>query len=271
MEKELDGKLCLDTTIGFEGVNSACGFNSGMFFDKSKGLKHLPTLAASLNYIEKINPYAGYNFGILQIEESLRNESLRNLIFELARAIDANSEMEVKRLKVKYGDTKDFAQAKMFLDRKCKEIWNVFDHKNDELKLPKRAMKVLGISNQPSLDFLFEDSLKYFEKENSTTTVDIIKSVLNNKNMDYSFEDILKYLKTMHKKRIFDYNLHTVRFLARRLNFDKNKLNYLGIKAEQIGSIFKTLSISEKLKCGLNYYLKFSKKRLISIKINLNY
>ena len=254
MGKDLNTELGFDTVINIENMPSE--FVTDMFFDRSFNKKQFPTLTSSLNYIEKINPYAGYNFGILQIEENLRNEQVRNIIFELAKAIDANSELEIKRLKAKYANTKEFAQAKTFLDRKAKEIWNVFDNKNTELKLPKAAMKTLGISNQPSLDFLFEDTLKYFEKENSTTTVEVIKSVLNNINIDYSFDEILKYLKTMHEKRIFDYNFHTAKYLSQQLNFDKNKLNNLGITKNQVNEIFKTLSASKKIKCILNYYLK---------------
>lgn len=260
MENELDTKVFLDTIVELQEDSSytACTFER--VFNMSEGAKPALTLTASLNYIEKINPFAGYSFGILQIEEILRTEKVRNIIFELAKAVDANSELEVKRLKVKYGDTKEFAQAKVFLDRKCKELWNVFDNKNHKLIIPKLAMKTLGISNQPSLDFLFEDSLKYFEKENSTTTADIIISVLNNNNIDYTFDDILKYLKTMHKKKVFDYNLHTVKFLAQKLNFDKNQLNNIEITKEQIDSIFKKLSLSEKIRCFLNYYMKFCPK-----------
>lgn len=258
MGKNLDTKLCFDKQFNIDNMPS--GFNSGMFLDGAFCKKQFPTLVSSLNYIEKINPYAGYNFGILQIEENLRDEKLRSIILELAKAIDANSELEVKRIKTKYADTKEFAQAKAFLDRKVKEIWNVFDNKNTALKLPKSAMRTLGISNQPSLDFLFEDTLKYFEQENSATTVDVIKSVLNNVNLDYSFDDILKYLKSMHEKRVFDYNFHTAKFLSQQLNFDKNKLNNLGITKDKVDEVFGTLSFSEKIRCVFNYYLKFKVK-----------
>ena len=213
------------------------------------------SLVSSLNYIDKINPYAGYNFGVIQIDDELRNEKLRSLIYKLAKAVDNNSEIEVKRLKAEYGNTKEFALAKTFLDRKCKEIWNIFDNKKTKLSLPVKAMKTLGISNQPSLDFLFEDSLKYFEKENSTTTVDIIKSILNNVNSEYTMDDILKYLKSNHEKCIFEYNQHTVKFLAQSLKYNKNKLSALGVSKSQINEIFKALSVSEKIKCILYYYL----------------
>ena len=259
MGKGITEKTSLDAITGLEKLDFATS-GAGIFFTGSDCKTNTPSLVSTINYIEKINPYAGYNFGILQIEENLRNEKLRRIIYELAKAVDSNSDLEVKRLKAKYGNTKEFAQAKTFLDKKAKEIWNIFNNRKIKLQLPQKAMKALGISNQPSLDFIFEDSLKYFEKENSTTTVDIIKSVLSNINANYTFEDILKYLKTQHEKCRFEYNPNTVKFLATSLKFDKHALNNLGISRKQINNIFKTLTPIEKIKCLIFYHLNFTRK-----------
>ena len=226
--------------------------------------KTLPimSLASCINYVEKINPYANSNFGFLQIEENLRDEKLRTLIYELANAIDKNSIAEVKNLKSLYGTSKEFAQAKNFLNKKCKEIWNVHDNKKQKMKLPKEAMKALGISNQPTLDFLLGNSLKYFEKDNSQTTAKIIQSTLDNVNIDYTFDDICEYLKNAHHKKVFEYNFHTVKYLAQHTKFDKSKLTKLEISKQQIDPIFKTLSFKEKFYCIKNYYLKMLLKNI---------
>lgn len=212
------------------------------------------TLTSGINYIEKINPYGNSNLGLLQIEENLRDEKIRTLIYELANAVDKNSVSEIKNLKKLYGTSKEFAKAKSFLNDKCKEVWNVFDNKKTKLQLPHAAMQALGITNQPDLSFLLDNSLKHFEKQNSAATVDIIKSVLNNVNIEYSFEDIAKYLKNAHQKRNFEYNPRTVEFLAVSVNFKKKKLDYMEISPKQINNIFKGLTVKEKFNCIKNYY-----------------
>ena len=100
------------------------------FLNKSrqKNLSLIP-LASCINYIEKINPYANSSISFLQIEENLRDDKLRTLIYELANAIDKNSTTEIKNLKSLYGTSKEFAKANKFLNKKCKEIWNVHDNK----------------------------------------------------------------------------------------------------------------------------------------------
>lgn len=233
-------------------------FNKSFFTPKTKSASL--SLVSSLSYIEKINPYANSSLALLQIEENFRSEKLRSLIFELAKAIDTNSISEIKRLKSIHGNTTEFAQAKSFLDKKCKEVWNVFNNKKSKLKIPVEAMKTLGISNQPTLDFLFENSLKYFEKENSTTTADIIKSTLSNDNINYTYDDIAYYLKSSHQKCIFEYNLNTVKFLAIYTNFNRAKLDFLEINEQQIKGIFKSLTIEEKFDCLLKYFLNINCK-----------
>ena len=98
-------------------------------------------------------------------------------------------------------DTKEFVKAKDFLNKKCKEVWDVFENKNTKLNLPYEAMKTLGITNQPSLETLLADSLKYYEKDNGSTTVDVILSILANENINYTFDDVYEYLKKNNKKQ----------------------------------------------------------------------
>ena len=124
------------------------------------------------------------------------------------------------------------------------------------MKLPKEAMKALGITNQPTLEFLLGNSLKYFEKDNSQTTARIIQSTLDNVNIDYSFDEICEYIKNTHKKQVFEYNLHTVKYLAQHTKFNRKNLTELEITKSQIDQIFKTLSFKEKCYCVKNYYLK---------------
>lgn len=240
-----------------EGTNELVCLKHHSFLNQSsqKSLS-LMSLASSINYIEKINPYTNSSIGFLQIKEVLRDDKLRTMIYELANAIDKNSTTEIKNLKSLYGTTKEFAKAKDYLNQKCKEIWNVHDFKKQKMVLPKEAMKTLGISNQPTLDFLLGNSLKYFEKDNSKTTVQIIKSILNNVNIDYTFEDICNYIKNEHHKKVFEYNLHTAKYLAQHTNFNYDKLLLLEISKNQIDKIFKTLSIQEKFYCIKNYYIK---------------
>lgn len=64
------------------------------------------------------------------------------------------------------------------MDKKCKEIWDVFEFKKIKLKIPHAAMKSLGITNQPTLEFLLGDSIHLFEKDNGNSTANIISSIL---------------------------------------------------------------------------------------------
>jgi len=212
------------------------------------------SLVSEINGIMKVNPFENSSVGFLQFEDDLRNEKVRTLIYELANAIDKNSGEEVRILKNLYGTSKEFAAAKKFLNKKCKEVWDVSDNRKVKMHLPQKAMKVLGITNKPDLDFLLMNSLKYFEKENSEATANIINSVLKNVNLDYSLNDICEYLKQAHQRKIFEYNVHTVKFLARSLDFNRKKLESLGISNRQINNIFKELPLKEKISCIKNYY-----------------
>ena len=73
---------------------------------------------------------------------------------------------------------------------------------------------------------------------------------------------ICEYLKNTHHKKVFEYNFHTVKYLAQHTKFDKSKLTKLEISKQQIDPIFKTLSFKEKFYCIKNYYLKMLLKNI---------
>jgi len=188
----------------------------------------------------KNNPYQAF-FD----DENLYNNLERKITTELAQAIDDNSVEKIKYLKNKYGDKKEFKSAKEFLNKKCKEIWNVYEKTN---RIPKEAMKCLGITNQPDLDFILGNSLKYYEKDNSDTTSYIISSTLKNENLSYTIQDIHNYLKEMNKKAVCKYNFKTVKYLIAEQNYTKEQLLDLGIEKETIKTALKSLGLKYKLK-----------------------
>lgn len=196
------------------------------------------------SYPENSNPYKA-----LFNDDNLYNELERAIIKELAVAIDKNSVSRIKHLKSKYGHLNEFKNAKNYLDKKCKEVWNVYE---DNKNVPKDAMKSLGITNQPELDFLLGNSLKYYEKDNSDTTSYIISSILKNQNLSYTMDEIHKYLKDMNCKLKCQYNFKTVRYLITKQNYSKSKLDELGINKENLEQALKELSLKEKLKFYLS-------------------
>ena len=180
-------------------------------------------------------------------EEELADKKVRIIAQKLAVAIDKNSVEEVKALKQEYCNDEEFLTAKKFLDKKCKEVWNVYEFK--KTVVPYAAMKVLGISNRPSLESLLGNSVKYFEKDNGNTTAIVIESVLNNKNLDYTIEDIHNYLVLINKKEKCKYNLDTAQYFIKKHNYDMAKLQELGFSKEEIFSLLKTM--------GLTYMVKY--------------
>ncbi len=62
-----------------------------------------------------------------------------------------------------------------------------------KMTVPKNSMKTLGITNLPSLEFMLDESVRFYENDGGSTTVDIIRSILTNKNLDYTFEDIYEF------------------------------------------------------------------------------
>lgn len=176
------------------------------------------------------------------------NIKTQQIVQELTNALNKNSVTEIKILKRKYENSQDFAQAKKILNTKCKELWNVYEAKN----CPKEAMKALGISNQPDLDTILGNSVRYFEKDNKDTTSYIISSILNNKNMTYTIEDIHNYLIKMHQKEQCHYNLKTVEYLINKQNYTAEQLKSLGITFKEIKQVSKSLPIKKQI----NFLLK---------------
>ena len=203
------------------------------------------TLSACVS-LEPINnnPYQA-----LFNSDNLYNTLERTIIKELSLAIDKNSVSKVKFLKNKYGHLKEFNNAKKYLNQKCKEVWNVYENPQN---LPKDAMKTLGITNQPELDFILGNSLKYYEKDNSDTTAYIISSTLKNRNLSYTMDDIHRYLKDMAKKSNCKYNFKTVNYLICEQNYTKSKLFELDIDKSTIDFALKKLSLKQKIKYYLN-------------------
>ena len=109
-------------------------------------------------------------------------------------------------------------------------------------------MKSLGITNQPDLDFILGNSLKYYEKDESKSTSYIIESTLKNKNMSYKIDDIHKYLKETAKKSKCKFNFYTVKYLIEKQNYSKDKLSDLGVEECILKKALKELSLKDKLK-----------------------
>jgi len=212
------------------------------------------TLTACVQYLSKINDIeqdlSGVCFGFdnIVLNDELSDKKVRYIATELASAIDNNSIEKIRQLKRTYGNDKEFLTAKNFLDKKCKEIWNAFDTKDSLLNIPKEAMKILGITNIPSLEFLLGNSLRYYEKDDSSSTAQIISSVLNNKNLPYTIIDIHKYMEELARREKCKYNLKTVTYLITRHNYDYNKLCELKIEKYIINKAFKSLSVINKIK-----------------------
>lgn len=239
MEKVLDKYSTLFDEIFSQNENTS---NPYMDFPH----KNQSSLTSYILNTSGINNYGGF-LGVITDEE-LSDKTVRKIVLELSRAIDKDSVEEIKFLKAEYGNKKEFAIAKRFLDKKCKKVWDVFASKNKKINVPKNAMKFLGITNQPSLEFLLGDSLKFFEKDNGSTTVDIIMSILNNKNLSYDFEDIHKFLKNSYQKGQCKYNLITVSYLAQQLDYNRHELERLGIDDKTLKHVFNSLTLEEKTK-----------------------
>ena len=212
------------------------------------------TLTACVHYFNKVNDiendlskiYIGFND--IVINEELSNKKVREIALELAQAIDKNNVDKVKTLKKKYADTKEFAQAKNFLNKKCKEVWDIYEAKNKILKAPYEAMKALGITNRPSIEVLLGDSVKYYEKNNTSTTANIISNILKNKNLSYTIQDIHKYLQKTYEKENIQFNINTVSYLISEQNYNSEQLSQLGINKELTQQALKILTLSQKLR-----------------------
>lgn len=207
------------------------------------------TKAKSLAYFTNaiVNDYSQTWVGIgnMSFNNEISNKKVRQIAQKLAKAVDSNSVEEIKRLKEEFGNEKEFVKAKNFLNDKCKQIWNVYDNPTN---VPKAAMKSLGITNQPTLEFLLDNSVKYFEKDGGNATAKTIESILNNKNMDYTIEDIHKYLLDKYLKEQCNYNPQTVKYLIQKHNYDVVKLIQLGIDKDEIKEVLKSIPLKQRVK-----------------------
>ncbi|MBR1424535.1 hypothetical protein IJ579_03120 [bacterium] len=184
-------------------------------------------------------------FGNFAFNTELCEKKVRQIAQKLALAIDENSVERVKLLKQEYGKNDEFVQAKKFLNEKCKQVWNVFEPYNN---IPYEAMKALGITNQPTLDDLLGNSVRFFEKDNGKTTANIINSILNNPRINYTIEDIHRYLADMNFKENCKYNKETIKYLIVKQNYDDMKLEELGVNKTEFNSVLKILPFKYKAK-----------------------
>ncbi len=193
--------------------------------------------------------------GNLLLNDELSNRKVYNIALKLAKAIDRNSSNDIKFLKNQYGSTKEFALAKDFLNRKCKQIWDVFEKNFETENVPYEAMKTLGISNKQPIDFYLENFLKYFEKDGGTTTVDIINSLIKNPYSGYKFEDICEFFKSNKGK--YSFNQNTITYLAKKLNYNRKELLKLGIEKSDLRVFYKNLPLLKKIQiCIMNFVKK---------------
>ncbi len=251
MEKVLAGKINCDI---FDEIFAQNGnIIEGVSPQITKRTSGLKTLSSCIKYFDCINDihnsdYVLYN-GVKNVclNEVLSDKKTRKIAYELALAVDKNSVTEIKKIKSEYGTTKEFACAKEFLNKQCKQIWDVYENKTVKMNLPLDAMKALGITNRPDLDFLLLNSLKYYEKDNGSTTVNIISSILNNPNLNYSFEDIYAYLKMYYHKNSCKYNLKTVSYLIYKLDYSKSALTDLGVEENTIKQVVRNLPLKDRL------------------------
>lgn len=201
----------------------------------------------SANNIDNMSSVVCIGFSGVSFNDDLSNAKVRSIALQLAEAIDRNSVSEVKRIRTEYGNTKEFLKARDFLNKKCKDVWNVYEGNYEKTEVPYDALKVLGISNQPSLESMLGDSLKFYEKDNGSTTVDIIRTILSNPKMNYTFDDIYRFLKSAYQKDKCRYNFKTVSYLTMQLEADEKSLNDLGIEKSVVDNVLKTFPFKQRV------------------------
>jgi hypothetical protein len=199
-------------------------------------------LSSKVRYINELHS------GNVVINDELADKKVYQIAYDLALAIDKNQPERVKYIKSLYGSTKEFAKAKDFLNNICKQVWDVYENKNVQMNVPKEAMKVLGISNKPALSILLDDSIEFFENDNSKNFAKVLSSVLNNPNLDYTAEDIFDYLKTNYIKKHSHYNFETIKFMAENMDNDLYKVGEITSDKEVMKKYFLSLSLSKKVK-----------------------
>ncbi len=205
----------------------------------------IKSLSYFTNAIVNGSSQTWFGIGDMSYNSELSDKKVRKIAQKLAKAVDSNSVEEVKRLKEEFRNEKEFVKAKKFLNDKCKQIWNVYDNPTN---VPKAAMKSLGITNQPTLEFLLDNCVKYFEKDGGNATAKTIESILNNKNMDYTIEDICKYLIDKNSKEGCNYNPQTVKYLIQKHDYDVEHLIQLGVSKDEIKEILKSVPLKQRVK-----------------------
>ena len=225
-----------------EDICNLLTLNNELCFEYRKQVKRVTlydSITETIQNVTTTNPF---------LTDCFSDIKMYRIAQKLATAVDKNNIDEIKELKALYGDSKDFAKAKKLLNDKCKEVWSVYLPSN----APKEAMKALGITNQPDLDFILGNSIRHFEKDDGDTTSFIIAKTLNNKNMNYTIEDIHEYLVRMNKKEKCNYNFKTVSYLISQHNYDDIKLKELGIDDITIAKALETLKIGKRAKYYIN-------------------
>jgi len=219
-------------------------------FEQNTKKKH--SLSSSISYfaptIDGEIQHFSQDCGALALNYELPNKKAVYIALELAQAIDENSCEKIREIKKKYIDIKEFAQAKDFLNNKCKQVWDVFENQKTKLIVPEKAMKTLGITNIPDIEFLLSDSLRYFEKDNGKSTINIISRILKNENLKFTLDDICEFLHNFSIKNNIKYNKNTIEYLSYELNYDIQKLNYIGISKKSIIDVLKKASLKVKIK-----------------------
>ena len=216
------------------------------------------TLSASVRYMNDIQDVYTESFVGFTTKPELANKKLRQIAQKLASAIDKNSIKEIKELKEEYGNTPEFLKAQKLLNQNCKTVWNVFDIKDE--KIPQEAMKALGITNIPSLDFLLGNTIKCFEKDNCQTTSRTIDSILNNRNLNYTINDIHKYFVSKNAKL----NFNTVKYLIEKHKYSEKQLQELKVEKSVIQRALEDLSLKISVKYQVRNIKTFWKSCNIS-------
>ncbi len=216
------------------------------------------TLSASVKYMNDVQEVYTDSFVGFTTKPELANKKLRQIAQKLASAIDKNSIKEVKALKEEYGATSEFRKAQKLLNENCKTVWNVFEIKDE--KVPHEAMKTLGITNIPSLDFLLGNTIKCFEKDKCQTTSRTIDSILNNKNLNYTINDIHNYLISKKTKL----NFNTVKYLIEKHKYSAKQLKELNIEKSVIKEAIKELTFKNSLNFQVRNLKTFWKSYNIS-------
>jgi hypothetical protein len=212
------------------------------------------SLYSKVKYLERTGS-SGFT-----LNNELSDKKVYKIACALALAIDKNSPVEIKHIKAEYGDTKEFAKAKDFLNKQCKIVWDVSTSKSKKMNVPYVALKTLGITNKPALSFYLNNSIAYFEKDNGSTTAKIISSVLSNPNLGYNENDIFEYLKSVYKQKRCHYNYETMNFMAQKLDYNLYKLSAITSDKSIMKKIFMNLPLLIKVKVIITTLIQVAKE-----------